>query len=64
MNALNPTGNHSWSEPRFEDSIDKSRSDEIRYHCIFCFKLRIKSYDEFLMETNDSRIEPRKINNS
>ncbi len=51
-----PNHIHVWSEPRFEDSIDKNRSDEIKWHCIFCFLQVVKTYDDMIMETNDSRI--------
>lgn len=42
---------HVWSEPRFEDSVDKNRGKEInQQYCTLCFQAK-KSSDEIKPKT-------------
>ncbi len=33
-------GNHSWNEPRLEDSIDRDRAKETILYCTLCYKTK------------------------
>jgi hypothetical protein len=38
-----PTGEHTWSEPRFEDSIDRDRGLSIKRYCILCYEIKLEN---------------------